>query len=857
MFKPVSVCPPFVPFINKVQANIARARRPISHHDEDDEDDEDDDDDAEEYRQPLAPAIIASACQFYNEISHRIRPSAALHDVQQGRITSALSGAYARGTAQHVHSAMLHSCRLGLPHQRYNDKIKLDNVPRALRMENIYILQLDSMISAKRNGHSIYMDVVVPLARAWSHPHICDTLRPHLFVFAPRVFPQIYQWMTFGVTSLLERIWEHQQPLMVQKQRPSPQMVELCAMLERALAYAHTGNAKVLASSLMRPFWLIRSLLEQGLPTLAPTVHCEVSGVLPVSVSPADWPTVTCLNLPAIASKRSQILTYGAEHFQAYQAEFHIQLSINNPSSMSFMQYLPDMRHAIIIAVIAFQTFVADVKTLVSLAVTKRCNELDGNDTHASTMEATTRRLNLKKWLACPQPLSYDEKAYKCLLRCIVGDPDDYSLGLPNPTKVKLSIRDFAKLIADMSHEKSPTPLAAPLISSGSSPTIFKVALQYMSKYVPRHSPAAAKTFLQNALIVAANHLHINNIPWHLPAARGRRPQKPHFESWVNLGKAAIVPSLTRLNSQVLDPAEEASQRAQASDTRAAWAAGSITLQSLPDFISRSVPPNEFTIDNIAVDKTEPKDSVTRKTYQWAFAEFDMAVPLHRLALLVGIYVSKITPNLFYDRQQRPDHHAFDTMFDFTKALRRMAWEPKSTRKGCKVAAPFVPMVTAFIMAVYDITSPLQAYFHDHQTFPKPWNKKNSNKGIGSLLLIRIGLAKARSGRIWTGGALKIDWTLLTRDELATFQNTIFAMLDDREFGPFRIAQAMFGTLTAQELGRSTHTFTINPGVASTSLGKRSTSSSGVQSVVGYDGDTEVEVEQMSTPAPKRRRVAA
>jgi hypothetical protein len=34
---------------------------------------------------------------------------------------------------------------------------------------------------------SIYLDVIVPLARAWSHPHVCDALRPHLAVFDPRV----------------------------------------------------------------------------------------------------------------------------------------------------------------------------------------------------------------------------------------------------------------------------------------------------------------------------------------------------------------------------------------------------------------------------------------------------------------------------------------------------------------------------------------------------------------------------------------------------------------------------------------------------------------------------------------------
>lgn len=36
-------------------------------------------------------------------------------------------------------------------------------------------------------SRSIYLDVVVPLARAWSHPHVCDALRPHLAIFVPRM----------------------------------------------------------------------------------------------------------------------------------------------------------------------------------------------------------------------------------------------------------------------------------------------------------------------------------------------------------------------------------------------------------------------------------------------------------------------------------------------------------------------------------------------------------------------------------------------------------------------------------------------------------------------------------------------
>ncbi|KAG2742153.1 hypothetical protein P692DRAFT_201809895 [Suillus brevipes Sb2] len=855
-----SILPHFKTFVKKVQAKITRRqRRNALNEGDDDQDDQDGDNDIVDPN-VLPPAIIASGCQFYNEISHRVRPNAGLHEVQQGRVTSALSGAYAKGSGKHVHSTIMHHCGLSLPHQRYNNAIKMVDVPRDLRLENIYILQLESMDPAKRNGMSIYLDVIVPLARSWSHPHVYDALRPHLVVFVPQssagwgiAFPQVYQWMTFGVTSLLERIWEHQQPLLKMGKKPSPQMVEICAMLERALAFAHTGNTRVLSSSLMRPFWLIRSLLQQGWPTISYMIRLVTTTTIPVSVSPADWPIVTRSNLPAIASKRSQIVTYGLDHFEAYKAEFHIQLSVNNPAPNVFMQYDQDLRQAIIIAVVAFQTFIADVKTLVSVSVNKLCVDLDDQDTHPSSLEAKGRRTNLKKWLACKHPLSYLDRAFEFLLRSVVADTDDHSLGLPNPTKEKLSIRDFAKHIIDMSRPTNPLPIAAPLISTGSSLTVFRVALIYMSKFVPRNSSQAAETFLQNALIIAANHLHINNIPWHLQGGRGRRFRKPHFESWINLGKSTQLPSTKNLASNPSNSAAEASQRAQASDSRAAWSACAISLQSLPDFLSRAVPPDEFCMASVAMDKNESPDSIIRQCYQWAFSEFTMSRPLHQLAMVIGIYVSKLVPDLFYNADDKPEREGYNTAFAFTMAIRAMKWVPNHSRKGCKLGPPFITMVPVYIMSVLDRSSPLHGYFDANRSFPITFTKKHSNKGINPLLLIRLGLAKAVTGRVWKGGNLQTDWTMLTREEVANYHQNVLNILSDREFGPYRLAELLFGSAKARSLGMMTNTYVVNPGVASTSLGKRTATSSSPTSA--EEADDEVEIHEMPVHTTRRRRL--
>lgn len=148
-----SILPHFTPFMSKIRNAVSRSS---PDQNQDPFDGQPADGDADEFDHwpsgSLPTVLFASGSQFYNEISHRIRPSADLHDVQQGRITSALSGAYSHGHGQTTHRIVMRECRLNLPHQRYDNKIKVNDIPRALRLENIYIFQLDSLKRHKRNG---------------------------------------------------------------------------------------------------------------------------------------------------------------------------------------------------------------------------------------------------------------------------------------------------------------------------------------------------------------------------------------------------------------------------------------------------------------------------------------------------------------------------------------------------------------------------------------------------------------------------------------------------------------------------------------------------------------------------------
>lgn len=115
---------------------------------------------------------------------------------------------------------------------------------------------------------------------------------------------------------MIEAIYDSQLLLIKDEREPCPLSLELLASFERMLCYCHTGNTAVLATSLMRPLGLSRGALMDGFPTLnnhfqQPTISLALrNGLL---INPATWPLKD--GYPAVASKKSQIVTYSLNYF--------------------------------------------------------------------------------------------------------------------------------------------------------------------------------------------------------------------------------------------------------------------------------------------------------------------------------------------------------------------------------------------------------------------------------------------------------------------------------------------------------------------------------------------------------------
>jgi hypothetical protein len=52
----------------------------------------------------------------------------------------------------------------------------------------------------------------------------------------------------------------------------NPLNVELCAVLERALNFMHSGNIKVIVPTIMNPMWISKALIQDGMPCLNPSI---------------------------------------------------------------------------------------------------------------------------------------------------------------------------------------------------------------------------------------------------------------------------------------------------------------------------------------------------------------------------------------------------------------------------------------------------------------------------------------------------------------------------------------------------------------------------------------------------------
>jgi hypothetical protein len=126
----------------------------------------------------------------------------------------------------------------------------------------------------------------------------------------------LFNWVAYPITTLISGIYGHEMGAMRLKKPASALRLELLASLERVLCFCHTGNTAVFATSLMNGLGLSRGALKDGFPMLhrifeEGTVSSAMNHGFKIDAR--QWPMKD--GHPAVASKRTQVLTYSLAHF--------------------------------------------------------------------------------------------------------------------------------------------------------------------------------------------------------------------------------------------------------------------------------------------------------------------------------------------------------------------------------------------------------------------------------------------------------------------------------------------------------------------------------------------------------------
>jgi hypothetical protein len=130
--------------------------------------------------------------------------------------------------------------------------------------------------------------------------------------------------VTYGPCTLLRKLCDHYIPIIQNGGQVPEYAIEITSVIERTINFAHTGSTRVIATTLMNPLWVGLSLIDHGTPTFRDLLEMgETAADLPY-ISDRLWPRHPTTKLPFFASKRAQILTYGAKHWEVC----HISLQI-------------------------------------------------------------------------------------------------------------------------------------------------------------------------------------------------------------------------------------------------------------------------------------------------------------------------------------------------------------------------------------------------------------------------------------------------------------------------------------------------------------------------------------------------
>ena len=153
--------PLLVPALRAVNDAIALQENA---NDNDDDDDDNDDDEEEERvldddgnlvpaQRPVLSAVFGVSVQMYNRMLHFVAPHANEHEAICGHVTAACGGHWASTPADKARALRAHQkVSRTLPHQRLQSASLSGHASKDLRVEQVYVMDMDKVHPNHRNG---------------------------------------------------------------------------------------------------------------------------------------------------------------------------------------------------------------------------------------------------------------------------------------------------------------------------------------------------------------------------------------------------------------------------------------------------------------------------------------------------------------------------------------------------------------------------------------------------------------------------------------------------------------------------------------------------------------------------------
>ncbi|TFK58781.1 hypothetical protein BDN72DRAFT_906417 [Pluteus cervinus] len=634
--------------------------------------------------------LTGSSCQGYNEVMHRLRPRASLHDVQLGRVTSALAGTYST-TAPHRTTATRHlnQCKNRLPHVASSAKLDTPTLNRNLRIEQTFHLNLLGSKPTSRSGRAIFTEVIHPLVGGMNSREVARALMEHIVVFRQGIYPDLYRWVMYPPSVGLEIVFEASCEMADDGHKVKPYYVELASCLERTINFSQTGSASAIRLSLMDGLGLGHGLRVDGMPVLFKIVTFPAEKTIKIQSN--LWPVSERTKKPFLASRRSHLLNYSESHYKVYETLFCIEHAILNPPADLYQRITnPQLRFAHIAIYVGLKFFRDELVDWVEEAILQELAPLLTSPAVHIEQAALARQTHLGNWKSSETPFASTNPSLSHLILALATEDDDITAGLPRQRQI--SVADFSDLILTnvLNHPPSPRP---PFPHHGSSHLVMHHALAVANRYWKNAN--GVKSILMRIL----PHLHINFVPGQRQV--NHRPRLS-CEAWINLGAPVLASDiisptlLTQSQTEVVE-ASAAARDYIAQDINSTYELGSLKWAEVGRLLDKNSLPSEWDASS-----GDTQGGYVRETYDFVQEVFSGTDAIHKLAVIAAFISIKMIPRMFSECSKATIKALPTDPTAITNFMRALPWVTLEGRRGVRVPEPFISGV---LWAVHGLTN--------------------------------------------------------------------------------------------------------------------------------------------------------